>query len=318
MSVAGFLAELRELGVRLRREGNDLICNAPIGIITPVIRERLIHDKSDILRFLSKTDSAAANGKQGDAVPPVLRPREANRYRIPQSSAQQRLWYLDQLDPGQATYNIWMAFELLGTLDVESLRRRLQEVVRRHEALRTTFALDDGEPMQVIAPDLTVDLPVVPAVDAPPAEQEGWVRRTLEDTAGAPFDLAEGPLVRALLVRIAEGRYVFLFVTHHTVVDGWSLSIIRRELMELYDAFTSNDASPLPEPSLQYPDFALWHNEWLQGEEIQQQLGYWVEHLGRDLPLLDLPTKKKSGRGCPRPEVHSATLPRTSQIPFSC
>jgi amino acid adenylation domain-containing protein len=204
--------------------------------------------------------------------------RRAPAVVVPPSFAQQRLWLLDQMEPGTASYNIPAAAWLHGPIDVALLRRCLGELVRRHESLRTLYPAVDGTPRQVIGEPYPVELPLHEAADRDAALEIG----RKEVTRG--FDLARGPLMRALLVRISEDEHLLVLNIHHIAIDGWSLGIFFRELAALYEA------SPLGEPPLQYADYALWQREWLQGETLQKQLGYWAERLAGAPPVLELPT----------------------------
>ncbi|HEX2570779.1 MAG TPA: amino acid adenylation domain-containing protein, partial [Polyangia bacterium] len=221
------------------------------------------------------------------------------------SFSQTRLWVIDQIRPGGAEYNVFLALRMEGALDADVLERGLTEVVRRHEALRTVFRLSretgsgaDGL-VQIIRPAQPVPLPVVDLSPWPAAEREAEARRRGQEEASRPFDLAEGPLVRAELLRLAQGEHVLLLNLHHIICDGWSLGVLVRELTALYEAFDEGRPSPLPEPSIQYADYATWQRRWLTGEVLAAQLGYWNARLGDGVPALELPTDR------PRPPVQS-------------
>ncbi|HSK78975.1 MAG TPA: amino acid adenylation domain-containing protein, partial [Thermoanaerobaculia bacterium] len=221
------------------------------------------------------------------------------------SFAQQRLWLLDRLEPGSAAYNIPAAVELAGRLDVAALCAALSEVVRRHEALRTTFPLAAGEPVQVVAEPAGFSLPLVDLESVPEAEAS----RLAAAEARRPFDLGRGPLLRAVLLRPAAGRHVLLLNLHHIVSDGWSMGVLVRELGALYPAFLAGQPSPLPELALQYADFAAWQRRHLSGELLESELAWWREQLAGMPPALDLPTDHprpahRGGRG----EVHEFGL----------
>ncbi|MBV9927461.1 MAG: amino acid adenylation domain-containing protein [Acidobacteria bacterium] len=229
---------------------------------------------------------------------PVIRPRAEGE--PPQMSyAQQRLWFIDQLAPGQPAYNIPYAVRLTGQLRVPVLERALTEIVRRHEVLRTTFLLVEGEPTEVVAPAAGYTLPVVDLTALPAGEREAEARRLAVAEARRPFDLAAGPLLRVGLLRLSEQEHVALITMHHIVSDGWSVGIFVREVAALYRAYAEGAGSPLPELPIQYADFAAWQREWLRGEVLEEQLGYWKRHLGGGLPVLDLPTDR------PRPPVQT-------------
>lgn len=218
---------------------------------------------------------------------------------LPLSFAQQRLWFIDQLDPGNPVYNFPVAVRLKGSLNLLALEQSLNEIVRRHEALRTTFSMVDGQPSQVIASRLIIDLPVVDLREIPEALREAEVQRLVVEEARRPFDLARGPLLRASVLQLSEDEQVGLLTMHHIVSDGWSTGILIREMATLYQTYSSGSPSPLPELPVQYADFASWQREWLQGEVLQAQLKYWKQQLEGSPPLLELPADH------PRPEVQT-------------
>ena len=223
-------------------------------------------------------------------------PRDGN---LPLSFAQQRLWFIDQLDPGNSVYNFPVALRLKGSLNLAALEQSLNEIVRRHEALRTTFSMVDGQPAQVIASNLTITLPIVDLTELPEVERETEVQRLVVEEARRPFDLARGPLLRASVLKLADGEQVGLLTMHHIVSDGWSAGILIREMAALYQAYCAGSPSPLPELPIQYADFAHWQREWLQGAVLQRQLDYWKKQLEGSPPLLELPEDH------PRPAVQT-------------
>ncbi|MFL5542922.1 MAG: amino acid adenylation domain-containing protein, partial [Longimicrobiaceae bacterium] len=208
----------------------------------------------------------------------------------PLSFAQERLWFLDRLQPGSGFYNIPVALRLSGALDVEALERALGEVVRRHEALRTTFEEQGGGPVQVIAPADGFRLAVDDLSPLEEAEREAEVRRRATADAVRPFDLAAGPLFRAALLRLDSEDHVLLLCMHHIVGDGWSLEVLFRELSALYEAFRDGRESPLPGLPVQYADYAVWQREQLRGEVLEGELAYWRQRLAGAPALLELPT----------------------------
>ncbi len=222
----------------------------------------------------------------------VINPRKRELAHLPLSYAQQRLWFLDQLEPQRSIYNIPESHYFEGALNLEALERSLSEIVRRHEILRTTFASVAGEPMQVIAAAEPLRLEVIDLSRLPAPERENEAQRLANEEAQQPFDLALGPLLRVKLLRLAEAEHVLLLTMHHIVADGWSIGVLERELTALYAAYSAGQSSPLEELTIQYADFALWQREWLQGEVLEKQLGYWREQLGGELPVLELPTDR--------------------------
>jgi amino acid adenylation domain-containing protein len=215
------------------------------------------------------------------------------------SYAQQRLWFLDQLEPNSSFYNIPAAVRLQGRLDITALEHGFREVVRRHESLRTRFGVVDGVPVQLIdeAPAFTLTVLDLSTIDE--SERETEARRVASDESRSPFDLSVGPLLRATVLRLSEQEHVLLCTMHHIISDGWSMGVLIRELTTLYKAYATGQQSPLPELEIQYPDFAHWQREWLQGEVLERQLTYWREQLAGAPPLLELPADY------PRPAVQS-------------
>jgi acyl carrier protein len=225
---------------------------------------------------------------------PIARDR-----KLPLSFAQARLWFLAQLQPERSTYNQTVVIRLVGNLNIKGLEQSLNEIVRRHEVLRTTFAQFDGKPFQVIAPTLNLPLSVVDLRHLPEAERQVALKRLMAEESQHPFDLERGPLLRCRLVCVGEQEYIASFTVHHIVSDGWSMGVLVRELATLYEAFCEGKPSPLPELPIQYADFAVWQRQWLQGEVLEAQLAYWKQKLGGNLPVLQLPTDR------PQPKVQT-------------
>src|SRR5690349_14861535 len=222
---------------------------------------------------------------------------------LPLSFAQQRLWFLDQLEPGSAAYNLSGRVRLEGRLDAPALEASLNEIVRRHEALRTIFSPRAGEPVQIVRSELRLPLPFIDLSDLPLTERETAFRQLCDEEAQQPFDLSTGPLVRARLLRFTKEEHVLLVSLHHIVSDLWSMGVLIREVAALYEAYASGAESALEELSLQYGDYAVWQREWLQGEVLQQQLAYWRKQLGGDLPVLQLPLDKPRSTASGRDSV---------------
>ncbi|MGD2146473.1 MAG: condensation domain-containing protein, partial [Anaerolineae bacterium] len=230
---------------------------------------------------------------------------------FPTSFAQERLWFLDQLVPAIPVYNIPAALRFEGMLDVEALARSLNEIVARHESLRTTFSAVDGQPLQVVSPSMSIPLPMVDLSSLSEGDREAEARRLAGEEARRPFDLAEGPLLRAGLLRLGAEEHVLLLTMHHIVSDGWSMGVFFREVRTLYKAFSSGKPSPLSLLPIQYADFAAWQREWLQGEVLEAQLSYWREQLGGAPALLELPTDRpRPGQQTYRGAWESLSLPR--------
>jgi amino acid adenylation domain-containing protein/FkbM family methyltransferase len=218
---------------------------------------------------------------------------------LPLSYAQQRLWFIHQLDPSNVSYNIPMSVRLKGSLDIPALERTLTEVVRRHESLRTTFSVEDGEPVQVIHHPANFKLELRDFGELSDAERESETHRLVTEEAQQPFDLAAGPLMRASLIKLADDEHVLLATMHHIISDGWSMNVLVREVATLYEAYTNDATSPLPELEMQYADFAAWQRSWLEGEALDKQLSYWREQLSGSPAVLELPADR------PRPAVQS-------------
>jgi amino acid adenylation domain-containing protein len=216
---------------------------------------------------------------------PVARNRD-----LPLSFAQERLWFLDQLEPASAVYNLSSAWRLSGSLDLPALERSLSELLRRHEALRTTFSSFEGRPIQIISQTVTPTLSVIDLTHLGQALGEEEAQRLAGEEANRPFDLAHGPLFRATLIRLTEEKHELLLTMHHIVSDGWSMGVLYRELAVLYRAFSSGNSSPLADLPLQYGDFAVWQRAWLQREILEAQLSYWKKQLAGAPALLSLPT----------------------------
>jgi amino acid adenylation domain-containing protein len=278
--------------------GHSLLATRAVSRIREAFRVELP------LRALFEHPTVAALARRleeerGGAVP--LPPVEAGDRpeRLPLSFAQERLWLLDQLQAGNTAYHVPLRLRLQGALDADALRRALTEVVRRHESLRTVFPVADGVAAQVVMPAAPVPLPVDDLGALDPDAREAQVRRRVREEGEHPFDLANGPLFRARLLRLGDEEHVLLASMHHIVTDGWSMGVVMRELAALYDAYRQDLASPLPEPRLQYADYALWQREHLGGGALAGQLAYWKEKLAGAPAVIDLPADR------PRPPVQS-------------
>jgi FkbH-like protein len=216
-------------------------------------------------------------------------PRRQEPGPWPLSFPQQRLWFLHQVEHRAAAYHIPIAVDLGGPLEQSCLAAALAGVARRHEALRTTFDLAGGRPVQVVQPPLAIALPRVDLSGLAAAPREAELPRLAEVHGGWPFDLARGPLLRGLVVERGEGHYRLLLSLHHVAADNWSVTILMREVSALYDALIAGRPAALPEPPIQYADFAVWQRQWLQGEVLENQLAFWRERLAGAPHRLELP-----------------------------
>ncbi|HVS00631.1 MAG TPA: condensation domain-containing protein, partial [Thermoanaerobaculia bacterium] len=253
--------------------------------------------------FAARVDKALAAG-QGLQAPPIVPVPRAGH--LPLSFAQERLWFLDQLEPGRPVYNMPVALRLGGGIDPALLQRSLGEVVRRHEALRTTFPAVQGLPYQEIAPPGDVPLPVVDLRGLPAGRRLDEMRRQLVEETVRPFDLVRGPLLRALALRLDDGDLALALTLHHIVSDGWSMEVLTAELTALYEAFAAGLPSPLPELPVQYADYAVWQRGWLAGDVLARQVEYWKRRLAGAPTVLELPADRprppaQSFRGANRP-----------------
>src|ERR1043165_4435932 len=238
---------------------------------------------------LTSNNALTAEGKRL-LLAELLRKKAQRPKYYPLSFAQQRLWFLDQLEPGSSTYNMPTALRLSGELNVKALEQSLNEVARRQAILRTVFVAGKEHPQQVVQGFKASKLAVFDLSDLPSEQREAETRQLIRRETQQPFDLQQGPVWRARLVRLAAEEHVLLFTLHHIVSDGWSMEILTREVSALYTAYASGQESPLGELPIQYADYAVWQREWLQGEVLEEQLGYWRKQLAGVPAVLELPT----------------------------
>ncbi|MEU9247637.1 amino acid adenylation domain-containing protein, partial [Streptomyces sp. NPDC048385] len=253
-----------------------------------------IYGERTVARMAAELDRL---GRSAPPLPPVARvPRDRP---LPLSFPQERIWFLEQLSPGNLAYNAQATIRLRGPLDASVLRDTITEVVRRHEIFRTAFSTVDGVPVQEVRPPMAVRLPVVDLQDVPEADRERCTEEVVRDTIRRPFELTDPPLARWLLIRHSPDDHTLVQVEHHFVHDGWSFGVLLDEIRAIYPELAAGRPSPLPEPPIQYADFAAWQRSWMRDEVLDRHLEYWKGHL-KDAPLvLDLPTDR------PRPRVPS-------------
>lgn len=281
--VEQFLSDLYRQGVSLSAEGKNLRCSAPEDVFTDDLRDQLQARKAEILAFLNQ--AAQQTVSASTTIPTV--PRDGD---LPLSFAQQRLWFLDQMQQEGAVYNIPMAVEVQGVLDVEALCQSFRDIVARHASLRTSFITVEGQPVQVIAEPYDIDLAQWDLRDTSPSAQQELVQQRLLQEAQTPFDLAHDRLWRVQLLRLNATTAVILMTMHHIISDGWSIEILLQELAALYRGYVTGAPVTLPPLPIQYADFAAWQHQWLQGDVLDNQLHYWRSQLGENLPVLQLTT----------------------------
>ncbi|CAD0226446.1 AerB protein [Planktothrix agardhii] len=289
MKVVEFLSYLNSLEIKLWLEEEKLKYQAPQGVMTAEIKQEIGTRKSEILDFLSREAQPSPNSPESVIIP-VSRDED-----LPLSFAQQRMWFLYQMDSQNPAYNECPAIRLTGNLNIDILEQSLNAIIQRHEILRTTFPMLEGKPIQKIAPSLKVNLLIVELKDLPIEKVKEIVAQELQK----PFDLTQSPLLRFTLFDLGYEDYILVPVIHHIIIDGWSKGILFKELSSFYQALLSNSAASLPELTIQYADFAVWQRQWLQGEVLANQLNYWKKQLAAAPPLLELPTDK------PRPPIPS-------------
>jgi len=244
--------------------------------------------------FAAKLKKRGLSTPQPDVIP---RRKQQNYNRL--SFDQERIWIVDQMEPGNPAYNIFSVSHLSGRLDTSLMERAFNEVVRRHEVLRTTFTAIDGEPRQVISPSVFIPLELVDLRAMPADEREREVPKLLNETTSRPFDLVRGPLARIGLLQVADDQYVLHYTVHHTVIDRWSADIIEKEMTEIYMALAAGKPSPLPDLPIQFADFAEWQRDWLQGDVLEEQVAYWRKRFEGVPQVLELPTDR------PRPALQT-------------
>ncbi|HEX5720085.1 MAG TPA: amino acid adenylation domain-containing protein, partial [Thermoanaerobaculia bacterium] len=252
---------------------------------------RALFEQPTVAGLAARVEAARRGGVRTPVLPPLrrsVRPEEVP----PLSFAQERLWFLSELEPGSPLYNLPAAIRMRGALDPAALAGALQAVVRRHEALRTAFHESDGRPVQSVAPDLDLPLPLVDLSGLPSVRREPEAARLRGEEARRGFDLGTLPLVRAALQRLDESDHVLILNLHHAVADGWSLGVLAREIRALLEAAASGRPAVLPELTVQYADYALWQREWLRGETLESLLEPWRQRLAGAPGLLPLPTDR--------------------------
>jgi amino acid adenylation domain-containing protein/non-ribosomal peptide synthase protein (TIGR01720 family) len=233
-------------------------------------------------------------GRRSPLPPLVPAPRDR---ALPLSFAQQRLWFMELLEPGTTAYHILLFLRFEGDLDRSALAYGLEQLVRRHESLRTRFAMVAGEPVQVIAAPAPLSLPVIDLGALPPARRDAELARLADDEAARPFDLEHGPLLRLRLLATAASQHALFFALHHIAGDGWSMGLLAQELVAIYRARLNRQPMPLPELPLQYADFALWQRQWLAGAALEAEIEHWRRQLGGNPQAAELPADRPRPAG---------------------
>ncbi|MCJ9704400.1 condensation domain-containing protein, partial [Bradyrhizobium sp. SHOUNA76] len=245
--------------------------------------ETLEIERAELLALLMNAGVASAE--------PQLRPRD-HADPVPLSFTQERLWVLDQIQPGGSEYNIPASLRFKGELNLDALERSLSELVRRHETLRTRAGLENGAPAQFVEADIRIDLILTDLSALAGEDQSAEFRRQLADLTRTPFDLATAPLFRSALLKLSEQEHALLLVLHHMIFDGWSLGILISELSTLYSAYAQGEKPSLPPLPIQYADYAIWQRQRLQGAVLERQLSYWRSRFSGVPAMLDLPTDR--------------------------
>ena len=256
---------------------------------------RALFENPTVAQLAAQIEAALQKGtvSAAPALVPVARDGE-----LPLSFAQQRLWFLHQLEPDSAVYNCPAAVRFTGALNLAALAQSFNQVVRRHEVLRTRFGAREGSPVQIIASSLQVPLPIIDLSSLPAGRVEGEIGRLAQLEAQRGFDLSQDELLRTKVLRVSATEHVVVVTMHHIVSDGWSIGVLVKEVAALYEAYAQGSAPALEPPVVQYADYAHWEREWLQGEVLAEQLAYWKEQLA-EAPVLELPADR------PRPPVPS-------------
>ena len=301
MNTLEFLSKLRNLGIQLSTDGEKLRLHAPKDALTPDLRGELAERKAEIIVLLQNTNLSGNSTEL--PIQPIPRKPDQD---LPLSFAQQRLWFLDQLEPNSPLYNIPKAVRLNGDLKIQILQQTLDAIVAHHEILRTNYISKNGNPIQVIAAPQSVELQIISLQQYGKAEREIQVKTLLQQESQRPFNLASDMMLRGCLLQLGHTEYVLLLVMHHIASDGWSMGILWNQLTQLYKAFLEDKPNPLTKLPIQYADYAVWQREWLTGGVLDKQLNYWKQQLAGANPVLELPADK------PRPPVQTYNGARQS------
>ncbi|HYS16880.1 MAG TPA: condensation domain-containing protein, partial [Candidatus Binatia bacterium] len=313
MTAAELVAHLRALDIRLTVDGDRLRCSAPRGALSDALRAELALRKAELVQWLraaGENPDVVTVGTGVDSLS-LVTSHPGSEEDFPLSFAQERLWFLDQLEPGSTTYSIAARRKLRGPLDVAALTRALRDLVQRHESLRSIFPDSEGAPVQRIGPPELVTLEIADLEREPAATRAAAALRLVREHARRPFALASGPLFRPVLIRLGPDDHELCIVVHHIVADGWSLGILVRDLTALYEARLAGRPSPLPELPVRYVDFALWQRHRLSGEVLDAHRQYWRERLAGLPDPLQLPSDRpRFGPSGSAAASHDFAVPR--------
>ena len=290
MTVFELMSKLGAAGIKLWLEEDQLKFKAPKGALTKDLKDELVAKKSEVIDFLKATRIGGDSSE--DTIPPADRKR-------PQwlSFSQRRMWFIDQLMPANSTFHIPSALYLTGLLDREALRSALEQLIARHESLRTIFGTKGEEPVQIIQEPSGFSLPFQDLTDLPSEERYAEAKEIAQKDIEQAFDLTRGPLIRARLLKLDDNRHGLIVVMHHIISDGWSMEVFVKEIAALYGAARLGEPSPLEPLSIQYTDFAQWQRNWLSDDLLDTQLNYWKKQLANAPEELVLPFDR------PRPPV---------------
>ncbi|AOW98529.1 hypothetical protein BJP34_02890 [Moorena producens PAL-8-15-08-1] len=292
MKTIEFVSYLQNLGVKLWIDGEQLRYRSPKEVVTPELKQSIVERKADILKLLRK----AQKNRQSDGATSIQ--AISREQVIPLSFAQQRLWFIEKMALSRNAYNVPLTLHLVGQLDYVALEKSLNQIIARHETLRTTFSEINGTPVQIIHPPFELELPIIDLSGLTPSEATTKLQQLLQQENEQRFNLEVDPPIRAQLFQLGTTEHILQITLHHIASDGWSLTVLPKELSAIYTATLFDKPSPLPELPIQYADFAVWQRNYLQGQTLESQLSYWKQKL-LDLPQLQLPTDH------PRPPVET-------------
>lgn len=274
MSFINVLQECQRVGIKLLVQDGRLMADDPGGNLTAELKGQLGQHKPEIIAWLSGDSGTSDNI-----------PVQPERDDYPLSFAQQQLWLIDQVQGASPEYNFPTAYELNGELSLPAMQNALNNLVERHNVLRTVFQLKDEKPVQRIMPAEGVEIHQIDLTDTSASEQPDIVNKLIEEESGKAFDLSRDLMLRCTLIRLAETRHVVLFTMHHIACDGWSLSLLVKEFVTAYESYLKDQSNPLPPLPVQYSDFAAWQRESMQGGVLNKDLAYWQKQLA-DIPVV--------------------------------